>query len=260
MNMPDYARTLARGGWLPAPSLVIALVLLWELLVRALAVQSWLLPAPSDIARELGSSFPLLMKHTGVTVQEILIGFGIAGALGVLLAGAIAWSRILERSLYPIVIASQTIPIIALAPLLLVWVGPEMTSKVIVVVLISFFPIVVSVADGLRSTDREMVDMMRTLGATRWQVLMKLKAPGSLPNLFSGLKVAAVTAVIGAVVGEWVGGQGGLGWLMKVSGPQFQTDRVFAAIFVLSVVAVAFFAVVSGSEKWALRHHGPKEE
>ena len=183
----------------------------------------------------------------------------IAAALGVLLAGAISWSRIVERSIYPIVIASQTIPIIALAPLLLVWVGPEMTSKVIVVVLISFFPIVVSVADGLRSADREMIDMMRTLGATRWQVMVKLKAPLSLPGLFSGLKVAAVTAVIGAVVGEWVGGQGGLGWLMKVSGPQFQTARVFAAIVVLSAFAILFFAAVVAAERWALRRHGPRE-
>lgn len=246
------------GGWAPALGLTIALIGTWELLAHALDVQPWLLPAPSEIAQELAGSFSLYMEQARITLQEIVLGFLIAALLGSALAAAISWSRIIERSLYPIVIASQTIPIITLAPLLLVWVGPQMTSKVIVVVLISFFPVVVSLVDGLRSADTEMADMMRTLGASRVQLLLKLRLPAALPYLFSGLKVAAVTAVIGAVVGEWVGGSGGLGWLMKVSGPQFKTDRVFAAIFVLSVAAVLLFALVVAAERWALRHHGPR--
>jgi len=245
-------------GWTPAALLLLALIGLWELLAHTLDVQPWLLPAPSDIAGETVQSFSLLMRHARITVQEIIIGFAFATLLGVTLAIAISWSKIVERSLYPIIIASQTIPIITLAPLLLVWVGPEMTSKVIVVTLISFFPVVVSLVDGLRSVDREMEDMLRTLGANRRQMLLKLRLPAALPYLFSGLKVAAVTSVIGAVVGEWVGGQGGLGWLMKVSGPQFRTDRVFAAIFVLSIAAVLIFLLVALTERWALRHHGPK--
>lgn len=252
----QFATDLA--GWLPAVGLAAALIGLWELLAHLLDVQPWLLPAPTEIAEELGESFSLHMEHAWITVQEVLIGFALAAMLGSFLAAAISWSRIVERSLYPIVIASQTIPIITLAPLLLVWVGPEMTSKVIVVVLISFFPVVVSLVDGLRSADVEMANMMRTLGASRLQLLLKLRLPAALPYLFSGLKVAAVTSVIGAVVGEWVGGQGGLGWLMKVSGPQFRTDRVFAAIFVLSVAAVLLFVLVVLAEKWALRHHGPR--
>lgn len=246
------------GSWLPAAGLAAVLIGLWELLAHVLDVQPWLLPAPTEIAQELRESFSLHMEHARITLQEVVVGFALAALLGSLLAAAISWSRTIERSLYPIVIASQTIPIITLAPLLLVWVGPEMTSKVIVVVLISFFPIVVSLVDGLRSADIEMANMMRTLGASRMQLLLKLRLPAALPYLFSGLKVAAVTSVIGAVVGEWVGGQGGLGWLMKVSGPQFRTDRVFAAIFVLSVAAVLLFALVVLAEKWALRHHGPK--
>jgi ABC-type nitrate/sulfonate/bicarbonate transport system permease component len=244
--------------WLPPALLIAALVGLWELLSHTLDVEPWLLPAPSLIGNEIGDSFSLLMRHTRITVQEILVGFSIAAGLGALLAAAIAWSRIVERSLYPIVIASQTIPVITLAPLLLVWVGPQMTSKVIVVVLISFFPVVVNLVDGLRSADKEMSDMLRTLGARPVQLLLKLKLPAALPYLFSGLKVAAVTSVIGAVVGEWVGGQGGLGWLMKVSGPQFRTDRVFAAIFILSLVAVALFLAVVAAERWFLRRHGPR--
>ncbi len=254
------SRTFGRGirNLLPALILTSALIGLWELLAHTLDIQPWLLPAPTEIATELGDSFSLHMEHARITLQEVLIGFTLAALLGTSLAAAISWSRVIERSLYPIVIASQTIPIITLAPLLLVWVGPEMTSKVIVVVLISFFPVVVSLVDGLRSVDIEMANMMRTLGASRLQVMTKLRFPAALPYLFSGLKVAAVTAVIGAVVGEWVGGRGGLGWLMKVSGPQFRTDRVFAAIFVLSVAAVLLFALVALAERWALRHHGPK--
>lgn len=240
----------------PALALLAVLIGTWELLAHALDVQPWLLPAPSEIAQELSQSFSLHMEHARITLQEVVIGFVLAALFGSLLAAAISWSRVIERSLYPIVIASQTIPIITLAPLLLIWVGPEMTSKVIVVVLISFFPVVVSLVDGLRSADVEMANMMRTLGASKLQVLFKLRLPAALPYLFSGLKVASVTAVIGAVVGEWVGGQGGLGWLMKVSGPQFRTDRVFAAIFVLSVAAVILFALVALVERWALRHHG----
>jgi ABC-type nitrate/sulfonate/bicarbonate transport system permease component len=245
------------SNWLPAAIFIVALIALWEVLARVLHVQSWLLPTPGDVASELINSFSLQMEQAWITLQEILIGFVLAGLLGALLAAAISWSKVIERSLYPIVIASQTIPIITLAPLLLIWVGPEMTSKIIVVVLISFFPVVVSLVDGLKSADEDMTSMMRTLGASKVQLLVKLKLPASLPHLFSGLKVAAVTSVIGAVVGEWVGGRGGLGWLMKVSGPQFKTDRVFAAIFVLSVIAVLLFALVVTIERWALRHHGP---
>ena len=263
MNRPPSQDTGSRinratANWLPAVVFIALLFGLWELLANTLNVQTWLLPAPSGIAIELVDSFSLHMAQAWITLQEILIGFLLAGMLGASLAAAISWSKLIERALYPIVIASQTIPIITLAPLLLIWVGPEMTSKVIVVILISFFPVVVSLVDGLKSADDDMTNMMRTLGASKVQLLVKLKLPASLPHLFSGLKVAAVTSVIGAVVGEWVGGRGGLGWLMKVSGPQFKTDRVFAAIFVLSVVAVLLFVLVVMIERWALRHHGPR--
>jgi putative hydroxymethylpyrimidine transport system permease protein len=263
MNRLPAANTGLKIGsavrdWLPAVILVVLLIILWQVLAIVIDVQPWLLPAPSDIIRELVESFSLHLEQAWVTLQEILIGFMLAGLLGATLAAGISWSKLIERALYPIVIASQTIPIITLAPLLLIWVGPEMTSKVIVVVLISFFPVVVSLVDGLKSADDDMTSMMRTLGASKVQLLIKLKLPASLPHLFSGLKVAAVTSVIGAVVGEWVGGRGGLGWLMKVSGPQFKTDRVFAAIFVLSVIAVLLFVLVVTVERRALRHHGPR--
>ena len=247
--------TATIAGWAPAALLGIGGIAVWELLVRALDVPRWLLPPPSSIVRELGDSAGLLARHTWITLQEILLGFGVAFVVGVALAIAIAYSRTMERSIYPYVIASQTVPIIAIAPLLLVWVGPGQTSKVIIVALISFFPIVVNAVDGLRSADAEMIDMFRTLGATRRQIFARLQVPASLPYLLSGVKVAAVVSVIGAVIGEWVGARGGLGWLMRVSAPQFHTARVFAAIVVLAAIGVVLFLIVGTIERWQLRHY-----
>ncbi len=248
------AKTIA-AGWLPPTALAATAIGAWEAAVRVLSVPAWLLPPPSAVLAVTWNSFGLLMGHAGTTLLEIIMGFTLATVCGVSLAVGIASSKLLERSIYPFVIASQTVPIITIAPLLLVWVGPEITSKVIIVALISFFPITVNLVDGLRASDREMVDMFRTLGATKRQVFLKLQTPSALPYLFSGLKIAAVVSVIGAVIGEWVGAQGGLGWLMRVSAPQLQTARVFAAILVLSVLAMLLFMAVAGAEKWALRNY-----
>ena len=243
--------------WLPAIATAVALVVLWEVLVAVLDVQRWLLPAPSVIFVELLDSPGFLLRHAGVTLSEILIGFTVSIALAVVIASGIIWSRTVERSIYPIIIASQTIPIITLAPLLIIWVGTDIMSKVIVIVLFTFFPIVISLVSGLRSVDQEMVDMFRTLGASPFQTFSKLMIPSSLPSFFAGLKVAAVVSVIGGVIGEWFGASAGLGWLMKIAGGQFQTARVFAAIVVLSILAMALFAAIVALEKWSLRKYPP---
>jgi ABC-type nitrate/sulfonate/bicarbonate transport system permease component len=243
--------------WFPAIFMAVALVVLWEVLVTVLDVQRWLLPAPSVIFAELFDSPGFLLGHAGLTLAEILIGFAVSIALAVVIASGIIWSRTVERSIYPIIIASQTIPIITLAPLLIIWVGTDIMSKVIVIVLFTFFPIVISLVSGLRSVDQEMVDMFRTLGASPWQTFSKLMIPSSLPSFFAGLKVAAVVSVIGGVIGEWFGASAGLGWLMKIAGGQFQTARVFAAIVVLSILAMALFAAVVALEKWSLRKYPP---
>ncbi len=259
----EQARALISksANWLP-PGLIIAASLgLWQGLVKLLEVPRWLLPSPWDIARELVRSRGLLTEHAWVTLEEVLLGFALALAVGIWLAAGIAYSRMLERAVYPIVIASQTIPVIAIAPLLLIWVGPETTSKVIVVALISFFPIVVNMVDGLKSVDPDTVNMMRTLGASRWQLFTKVQVPTSLPFLFSGIKVAIVVSVIGAVVGEWVGARAGLGHLMRISGPLFLTARVFAAIVVLSLMAIALFIVVAVMERYILHwYHTEKRQ
>ncbi|MBI4233116.1 MAG: ABC transporter permease [Chloroflexi bacterium] len=238
--------------WLPPALLVLAALGLWELLVRLLHVPRWLLPTPSAIGGELASSYPLLLRHTLVTLEEVLAGFAVALLAGIALAVGIAYARLLERTVYPFVIASQTIPVIAIAPLLLVWVGYDIRPKVIVVALISFFPIVVNMVDGLKSVDPDTINMLRTLGARRWQVFQKLQIPTSLPFLFSGTKIAIAVSVIGAVIGEWVGASAGLGYLMVQAAPRFQTPLVFAAIFILSAMGVGLFAVVALLERLLL--------
>ena len=238
--------------WLPSLLIVVGILAAWEAYVRVFDVQTWLLPAPSDIGAALYGDAGLLWRHTRTTLSEIIVGFGLALACGVALATAIGLSRTLERAIYPFVIASQTIPIIVIAPMLLIWVGYGLAPKVIVVALISFFPIVVNMVDGLKSVDRDMVNLMRTLGAHRLQVFLKVQVPTSLPYLFSGMRVAIAVSVIGAVIGEWVGSSEGLGYLMIRSKPQFLTERVFAAIAILSAMGVGLFASVGIVERFAI--------
>ncbi len=257
---PGRLRRLTRGR-VPAVLIVLVLLGVWEGYVHLWVVPKWLLPAPSVIAMTLVVSRELLFDHTLVTLLEVVVGFGLSLLCGVLLACGIAWSQTLERALYPFVIASQMVPIIVIAPLLLIWVGYGLTPKVIVVALTAFFPIVVNMVDGLKSVDPDVVNLLRTLGAGRWQIFVKVQVPTSLPFLFSGLRVAMAVSVIGAVIGEWMGSSQGLGYLMIRSKPQFLTERVFAAIVVLSVMGVALFGLVGVVEKLVIpwRHNEQRQ-
>lgn len=248
---PSHIRT-AFSIWLGPFLLLAGLVGAWEMWVQLSHIPRWQLPAPSAIVVELVTSRALLWDNTLVTIQEVVFGFLAALITSLLLAVGIAYSRLLERSIYPLVIASQTIPIIAIAPLLLIWVGYGIAPKIIVVALISFFPICVNAVDGLKSVDPDMVRMMRTLGASRWQLFTKLQVPSALPRTFSGIKIGVAVSVIGAVIGEWVGASAGLGYLMTYSQPLFLTARVFAAIVVLSAMGIALFLLASLAERLAL--------
>ena len=241
--------------WLPAAVIIGAIAGTWEALVAINDIPHWKLPAPSAVGEELWVSRGMLAEHTWVTLKEVLVGFAIALGAGVVLAGLINLSRTLQLVIYPSVIASATIPWIAVAPLLLIWVGYGMQHKVIVVALISFFPIVVNTVDGLRSSDPDMINLLRTLGANRWQVFTKVQIPTSLPSLFSGIKIAITVSVIGAVVGEWVGSSEGLGYLALRSKSQFLTERVYAAILLLSLMGIGLFLVAGALERIMLPWH-----
>jgi putative hydroxymethylpyrimidine transport system permease protein len=247
MNVPGVVR---QGG--PPIILIAAAVAGWELWVRLARTPEWLLPAPSVIARTLVNDRGLLAHHTRVTLGEVLIGFLLALLAGVLLAIAIDASRTVERAVYPLVVASQAVPIVALAPLLLVWFGYGLLPKVIVTTLVAFFPIVVTTVDGLRSADRETLDLLRTMGAGGWIRFRLVKAPSALPSLFSGARIGISVAVIGAVFGEYVGAKEGLGYLMNISSGRLLTARVFACVVLLAVIAVLLFLLVVSLERMLL--------
>ena len=229
--------------WVIPGLIILGLVVLWEVCVRTMSIPVWQLPPPSSIIVELVASIDLLWQHTVVTVLEIVIGFAISLVVGLVLSAGIAYSSLLQRSIYPIVISSQTVPIIAIAPLLLIWVGYGLAPKVIIVAIICFYPIVVNTVDGLKAIDPDMVNMMRALGATKFEVFRKLQIPTALPFIFSGIKISISVSVIAAVIGEWVGASEGLGYLIIYSQPLFLTSRVFAAILILAVLGVSLFVI-----------------
>jgi len=241
--------------WTPPTILLILAFALWEILVHSFSVPDWLLPPPSQIFVELFNTKGLLYFHAQITFREIVIGLLVSLCLAFSLSIAISWSDIVERTLLPFVITSQIIPIFTLAPLILIWIGTGISSKIVVVVLFTFFPVVISTVNGLKSGDKKMSDMLKTLGANRVQLYLKFYVPNALPQIFSGIKVAAVLSVIGAVIGEWIGSSGGLGWLIKLSGPQFKTERIFAAIFVLSILALSLYTITVIVEKILLRKY-----
>jgi ABC-type nitrate/sulfonate/bicarbonate transport system permease component len=230
--------------WIIPISFMAMLLILWELLVWVFDVKEWLLPAPSSILQEMIVSRDLLFNHSLTTITEIIIGFAFSFVIGVCLAATITYSNILERFVYPFIIASQTVPVIVIAPLLLIWIGYGIVPKIIVVILISFFPIVVNTVDGLKSADYDTMRMMRTLGASKWQIFVKLQVPYSIPFLFSGMRVAITLSVIGAVIGEWVGSSSGLGYLIMRSAAEFLTDRVFASMVILSAIGIFLFLLI----------------
>ena len=235
--------------WFPAVILIFSLLVIWEISCRLTDVPKWLLPVPTDIIVELYEHWNLLLRHSFVTLYEILIGFSFSIISGILIGGLIVYSKTLEKAIYPIIISSQTIPIIAIAPILLVWFGYGLLPKILVVGLIAFFPIAVNTIDGLKSIDDDLVNMMKTLGANKSQIFKKIQIPNSLPYIFTGLRIGMAASVIGAVISEWVGSSEGLGYLMIRSKPQFLTERVFAAIFLLSIIGFLLFLLVNYCEK-----------
>lgn len=233
--------------------LLVILVVIWEVCARLIDT-TFILPAPTEVARKLWELREVLfIHHLPVTLAVILIGLSISLALGITLAIAMNVSRTLAQTLYPILITSQTIPIIALAPIFVLWFGYSIWSKVVVTIIITFFPITVSTFDGLRSTNRELKELFLSLGASKTQIFRKLEVPSALPSFFSGLKVAVPMSVIGAAIGEWLGAQAGLGYFSRRMMTQFDGAGVFAPIIVLSLVGIFLFGVVVLLDKYMLK-------
>jgi putative hydroxymethylpyrimidine transport system permease protein len=240
-------------------AVILALLGLWELAARwdlisnALNIEDFLVPSPSDIAQSLWDDRSLLLSNGWVTLKEVVLGFGIAAVAGIGFAILIHLSDTARRAVYPLLIGSQTIPIVILAPILVVWFGFGLTPKLVIVALICFFPITVNTLDGLRSVDPDLTKMMRALGAGRLQRLWLAEVPTALPYAFSGAKVAVTVSVIGAVFAEYVGSSDGLGHLINQAQAQLLTARSFAAVVVLSAMALGLFALVSLLERRIVR-------
>ncbi len=240
------------AGYGPAFVLAVALLAFWELYVRSGHISPAVLPTPTGIIQALIDNWDIISVHTLQTLLETVLGMAAATLLGLLLAVLLDISSWTRRAIYPLLVTSQTIPMIALAPLLLIWFGFDLGPKVIVVTLYCFFPIAVACADGLASADPELMKLLRSMRASRWQALWLVRLPGAMPSFFSGLRIAATYSVTGAIFGEYVGAYQGLGIYMQTSANSHAIILVFAAILVTAALSLLLFGLVSLIERIAL--------
>ena len=223
---------------------IVGLLVLWQAVVVVTGVPSYILPGPAQVSATLAGDLALVARHAAVTIAEILAGLALGTALGISTALAMARYAPLKRWMLPVMVVSQAIPVFALAPLLVLWLGYGMASKVAMAVLIIYFPVTAAFHDGLRRADTGWLDLARTMGASRGSELRHVRIPAALPALASGVRVATAVAPIGAVVGEWVGSSAGLGYLMLHANARMQVDLMFAALLTLAVFAVALYSLV----------------
>jgi NitT/TauT family transport system permease protein len=239
-RLREYGYTIA--------AIIVGLVLC-EVLVNVADIKAYILPAPSLVFVELFDQAGNIFDHTLVTAWEVILGFTLSVIVGIPIGVGIYYSKFLERIFYPFLVASQTIPKIAIAPLLVIWFGFGLAPKILVSFLIAFFPIVISTVVGLKETQPEMVYLVRSMGATRLQTFFKINLPTALPNIFGGLKVAITLAVVGAVVGEFIAADEGLGYLLVVANGYLDTPLMFAGIIALSGMGILFFLLIEILER-----------
>ncbi|HYF93736.1 MAG TPA: ABC transporter permease [Symbiobacteriaceae bacterium] len=238
--------------YLPALATLGILTLIWEAACRWLHIPQFILPAPTKIAAALWQwREPLLLQHLPVTLKETVLGLVLSVVLGVFIAVVMHFSPPVNRALYPLIVASQTIPIIALSPVFLFWFGYSLSQKVAVVVLVAFFPVAMATRDGLRAADPDLLAWLKAAGASRWRMLIMAEAPAALPSFFSGLKMAASVSVIGAVLGEWLGGDAGLAIYGRRAASNLKSPELFASVVLLALLGVALFALAAGLERLA---------
>jgi putative hydroxymethylpyrimidine transport system permease protein len=236
-------------SWWPPLLLLAGAIGLWELVVRAGHVADYLFPAPSAVARALVDDAGVIGPATLVTLREIVLGYLLALVVGLALAVVIHLSTVVRRSLLPILVVSQTVPTVVLAPVLAILLGFGVGPKLVVVAIVCFFPIVINAVDGLRASDPELIRMMRTLDGGRRAIFTRVEFPGALPAIFSGARIAATYAAVGAVFAEWAGSSSGLGFVMLQAQPELDTARIFAVIVVLSALALVLYGAVAFAER-----------
>ena len=230
---------------LPAAAALCLLILLWQFLYQSGAVPAYMLPSPIQVVKALFTDLPTILRHAVVTLQEAFYGLCIGVVLAFVMATLMDHFRILNKALYPIMIITQTIPTIAIAPLLVLWMGFYMAPKITLVVITTFFPITVGLLDGYKSVDKDSIDLMRAMGASKVQIFFHVKLPAALPQFFSGLKISASYAVVGAVISEWLGGFEGLGVYMTRVSKAYAFDKMFAVIIYIVIISLLLMFTVN---------------
>lgn len=253
---PGTTRRAGRaiGRNLGVVGVYLAIVLIWELIVRAGLMATYLLPAPSMIIVELVERWELYGQHMLVTTNETLLGFALGSAIGFVLGLLIAYSHTLERIAYPAIIFTQTVPKLALAPLFTVWFGVGVLPKVLITALICLFPVLITTVTGLKSVDPKLRMLMSSVSASRWQLFRMIELPTALPQIFGGLQVGITLAVVGALVGEWVGADRGLGYLILYDNSQLRTTAVFASLICVTAMGILLFVLVRWLERICMPH------
>lgn len=246
------ARRILAKAWPPAV-VVVLFIAAWEAAIRIFEVSTFIVAAPSEIAVELVAAAPSLALATWATAQEILWGFLISVLVGVALAVLVVRFRWIERAIYPLIVLFQVVPKVAFAPIFILWFGYTMTPKLVLIVVIAFFPITINMVLGLKRTDDDLILLMRSVGASRTQILTRIQIPNSLPYLFAGMRIAITLAVIGAVVAEFAGSQDGLGHMIQFASTQLDTAQMFAALLVVSLLGLVFYYAVGVLETLAAR-------
>lgn len=237
-------------------ALLAALVVVWQLVVSIFEVPRYLLPPPLDVARALWTNRSALMEHTVVTLTEVGLGLGVGLLLGLLLAIVMSRSTVLHNALYVPILATQTTPIVAIAPILIIWFGVGIVPKIIIITIFSFFPVLVNTLAGLQATGRQMVQLMESVAASEWQIYRYIRIPMALPHIFAGFRLAAAASVVGAIVVEWVSSSAGLGYLLLLYQSRLNIDKAFATLVILMLVGVAVFLVTAVLERqlsWSKR-------
>ncbi len=243
-----------RAGTFIYPGLVLILGLaLWQFAATNLKIAFWILPSPAKVLSVFTHKPDLLLFHLRFTLAATISGFGISILLGMLTAVLMDCFKLLKLSLYPYMVISQTIPVIAIAPLLILWFGYGISSKIFTVILTCFFPIALNFYDGLSGVNVEQIRLLKSMGASGWKIFRYLKLPAAMPNLFTGLKLSATYSVMGAIIGEWLGGNGGLGIYMTRATKSFDTQVVFAVILLIVFLSMALFLLISAAERILLK-------
>jgi len=241
--------------WLRPLILMIVLIVLWDLVIRVFAIPQYLIPKPFEVMEQMWLEGPMLLRESLVTTYATLGGFALSILFGIPVAMMIAYSKTVESYVYPLLVFSQSIPKIAIAPLFVVWFGFGIVPKIISAFLLGFFPVVVSTVMGFKSLETDMIDLARSMGASRWSMFWRISLPNALPSIFSGLKVCITLAVVGAVVGEFVGSNSGIGYVLQKANGNFDLPLMFAGLVVLSLIGVLLFVLINLVERWMIPWH-----